>query len=473
VTIKLSSKLLDDPVAGIVALQAATLRLTYQQQERAQTVAEFVPYPHQIPPESDWDIWMLRGGRGSGKTEAGARSVLRHINEYHGKPYEFRDDNNIMHRGTHRCRIGIGAPTIGDVRDTCIEGQSGLLAILGDRVSEYNRTLQELRTTDGALIKGYGSENPARWNGPQFCFEWWDELGLVNKEAFDQAQFGLRLYQHPRLVATTTPKRRKWLRQLEDEEGTVVTVGRTIDNVALDPKVQKRLLRKYGGKPIGKQELMGEYSFEVEGAMWSEVWIEESRVTRKPDVFQRIAVAIDPAGQSTNEEGAQTGIVCGGLGMDGDVYIWHAEGVRMTPGGWGRRAVHVHDREEADCIVAEANYGGEMVESTIRSCINKGAMPPRIKIVHASRGKTIRAEPVAALYQEGRIHHVGVLEELEEQLCTFPVASELKDQLDAMVWLVAELWSNGHPDDWNELAKPSNGHRKLAPEMAGMRGRAF
>lgn len=475
----LSKRLRDDPGA-LAAVRAAALRIVVEGElPTTRTLEEWERYDYQIRPPGVWETWVLRGGRGSGKTRAGAEEVRAHIQRHNGKKYEFKDDEGNIHRGTHRCRIGVGGPTISDVRDVCFEGESGLLNVLEGMFvpSRYNRTLLEIRTRDGAYIKGMGSENPGRWNGPQWCYIWWDELALSNQAAWDQAQFGLRLYEDPRCMATTTPKRRKWLRDFEAEPGVVVTVGKTVENKYLAPAVAARLQRRYGGRSIGKQELEGEYAFAVEGAMWDESWIEDYRVLAPPDLMSRIVVAVDPsvsealklseerqAERENQPHGgrAATGICVMGRSMgptrEAEAYVLHSESNFGGPADWADRALELHDLYEADCIVGEVNNGGALVEAVIRSRLQPGQMF-RFKSVSASRGKQIRAEPAASLYSQGKIHHVGVHEGLEEQQLTFPVSIELLDELDACVWAITELMSGGYAEEWDKI--PTQGARMV------------
>ena len=377
------------------------------------------PYPHQQPPEGDWDIWIIKGGRGSGKTEAGARDVLDHLREFGSM-----------------ARVGIGAPTIADVRDVCAEGETGLITLAPSEFPIYNRSLLEATHINGGKVKFMGSEKPNRWNGPQWTMLWWDELALCVEESWDQSQFGLRLGPHPRCVVTTTPKNRRFVKALYTTPGVVVTHGTTYDNPALAARVIRKLEARYGGTTLGRQELMGEDIDQVEGALWQRVWIDKNRTPEGlelPDLI-RVVVAIDPAA-THGKDADETGIAVAGKGMDGRFYVLHGFGYKLSPNGWANKAIDLYDQYEADKVIAEINNGGEMVSSTIRQ-VNKD-IP--LKTIHASRGKTVRAEPVAALYEQGKVSHVGVFPELEDQMCSFPVANEYDDMVDAVVYALTEL----------------------------------
>ncbi len=393
---------------------------------------DWTPHPHQVPPDGDWYVWLLLGGRGSGKTEAGSRYVLDHLRAYGPS-----------------ARVGIGAPTYGDVRDVCAEGVSGLITIAPNEF-DYSRHLSEARHERGGYVKFIGAIDPTRWNGPQWSLLWFDELALCNQNSWEQALFGLRLGRAPRAIATTTPKNRRFIKELSESQNTVTVNATTFDNPALSPLVLERLQTRYGGTRLGRQELLAEFVDDVEGAYWNTGMLDSSRVdpsiiTWIPDgtgiQINRIVVAIDPAG-THNKNSNETGIVVAGKGNDGDYYVFHGQGYRLSPEGWANEAVRLYDFWEADRIVAERNQGGEMVASTLNTV--RDGLP--IKTIQASRGKAVRAEPVAALYEQGRVHHVGVYQDLEEQMCLFPVEHENDDMVDALVYSISELANHGLPD---------------------------
>lgn len=368
----------------------------------------------------DWHTWLVLGGRGAGKTRAGAEYVLEHLREHGASAI-----------------VGVGAPTTADARDVCAEGPSGLITLARGEFPQYNRSLMEARHSSGGFVKFLGSEKSDRWNGRQWSCLWADELALWNRESWEQAQFGLRLGADPRAVATTTPKAREWVRELSVSPYTALSHATTADNPFLAERVRDRLYVRYGGTTRGRQELEAEWLDDVEGALWTHARLESNRVAvDKAPPMLRIVVAIDPSG-GDSEGHAEVGIVAAGKGADGDGYILRDVSEHLSPERWARRAVQLYAELAADRIVAEANYGGDMVASTIRTV--EPTLP--VKLVQASRSKKVRAEPVAALDEQGRLHVVGTLPTLEDQLCTWvPDAGDPSpDRLDALVWAITEL----------------------------------
>ena len=405
---------------------------------------QWQPYPHQVPPDGDWRLWIMLGGRGSGKTEGGARYVLDHLRTY-----------------GREARVGIGAPTIQSAREVCAEGESGLITI-ARREFEWNRSLMEARHKGGGYVKFQGAEEPARWNGPQWTLLWADELALWKRESYDQATFGVRLGSHPRIIATTTPKASRWVRALESEAATVVTHGTMYDNPALAQSAVEALERRYGGTRLGRQELLGEYIEEIEGALWRVDWIDNHRRSEPPTSVQveeteegeagvkvldmpRIVVAIDPA-VTAHTESDETAIAVAGVGSDGDYYVLSIDGYRLPPQQWATKALEAYDRWQADKIVCEVNNGGDMVTETIERVCEGLGRSANVEAIRASRGKTLRAEPIAALYEQGRVHHVGVFAEAEDQMCAFPIANEHDDLVDAAVYALSDLSNQGAPN---------------------------
>lgn len=393
-------------------------RLSEQIATLAAQNSNWQPLPHQIPPQTDWDVWLILAGRGSGKTRAGAQTVLDHLNALCDK-----------------ARVGIGAPTAADARDVCAEGASGLITIGRDQFTSYNRSLGEARHYKGGYVKMMGAEEPARWNGPQWSLLWADELALWNQDSWEQAQFGLRLGAHPRAIVTTTPKARKFVQDLAQLPTTAVTRASTRDNPHLSSRALQRLEERYGGTRLGRQELDAEWLSDVPGALWTREMLDKYRVAKAPEMV-RIVVAVDPSGGS--EEGhAECGIIGAGKGVDGHGYVLADVSERLSPERWARAAVRLYRSLKADRILAERNFGGEMVLATIRAVDE--TVP--VRLVNASRSKRVRAEPVAALDEQGRIHHVGILPMLEDQLCTWiPDSGDASpDRLDARVWAFTNL----------------------------------
>lgn len=418
-------------VLAALPLAAASLKL-----RRERPSAAWVPLAHQIPPEGSWHTWMIRGGRGSGKTRPMVQYVLAHLEQLGSK-----------------ARVGIGAPTIADARDVCAEGESGLITVAGGRFRSYNRSMGEAWHAAGGYVKFLGSEEPDRWNGPQWTLLWADELALWKRDpkdktgklpppAWDQAQFGLRLGDHPRSLVSTTPKARHFLREMEKQAGVVVTRAHMRDNPHLSPIARQRLLDRYEGTRTGRQELGGEYLDDVPGALWTSERLEEHRVPSHPDLV-RIVVAVDPSGGHGDGNDEQ-GIVVAGKGVDGRGYVLADRSCKLTPDGWGRRAVQAYLDFSADRIVYEQNFGGEMVEAVIRTAAQAMGVTVATKAVHASRGKAVRAEPIAALDEQGRLSIVGSLAELEDELCSWtPESGYSPNRLDALVWTLTELMLGG------------------------------
>lgn len=379
----------------------------------------------QITPPGDWKTWLVLAGRGWGKTRTAAEDIAAY---------------GLDHP---KSRIAVVAETFSDGRDTCIEGESGLFGVLPESsISHWNRSLGELVLTNGTRYKIYSGDKPGQLRGPQHSRAWVDELCKFRHaaETWTQLQLGLRLGRDPRAIVTTTPKPMALLKDLMTRDNTYVTRGSTYDNAAnLSETFLDEVRRRYEGTRTGQQELLGVYLEEVEGALWTRRMIEDSKISeaRLPEM-QRVVVGVDPAITATDESDL-TGLTVCGLGMDGRSYILYSTGVRLSPDGWARRAVNLYHEYEADRIVAEKNQGGDMVGAVIGTADSR--VP--VKLVHASRGKRTRAEPVAALFEQGRI---GMLQSedhtlLEDQLCQFTGApgEESPDLLDSLVWSVTEL----------------------------------
>lgn len=372
----------------------------------------------QLPPDGEWAYWLILAGRGFGKTRTGAETVRAWVeDETYG-------------------RIHLIGPTAADVRDVMVEGQSGLLAISPPwNRPEYEPSKRRVTWANGATATVFSAEEPDRLRGPQCEAMWCDEPASWRyPETWDMALMGMRLGQHPRAVVTGTPKPVKLIKSLLKDPQCMVTRGSTYDNIEnLAPTFKAQILSRYEGTRLGRQELHAEILEDAEGALWHRDNLEATRVTQ-PSALTRIVVAVDPA-ISSNAESNETGIVVCGLGADGQGYVLDDVTIKASPDGWARQAVSAYNRFKADRIVYENNQGGEMVEHTIRTV--DGNVP--LKAVHASRGKQTRAEPVAALYEQGRIHHVGVFAELEDQLCSWVPGETSPDRLDALVWGFTEL----------------------------------
>lgn len=338
-------------------------------------------------------------------------------------------------------RIAIIAPTFQDARDTCVEGESGLLAVLPKEcVETYNRSLGELILWNGSRYKLFSAAEPERLRGPQHHRAWGDEVAAwPDPVAWDQMLFGLRLGDNPQVIATTTPKPTPLIRKILRTPHTMVTRGSTFDNAQNLPAGTLAHLRdRYEGTRLGRQELYAELLDDVQGALWSTDGFDQHRVRAAPDL-RRIVVAVDPSGTAGGGSGDDIGIIAAGIGVDGRAYVLADYSCNLSPDGWARRVVEAYDRHGADRVVAERNFGGAMVESVLRTA--RKTLP--VKLVTASRGKIVRAEPVAAFYEQGRVSHVGPLDQLEDQLAEMTAAGFVgegsPDRADALVWALTEL----------------------------------
>jgi predicted phage terminase large subunit-like protein len=376
--------------------------------------------PKQITPDGNWRVWLVLAGRGFGKTRLGTEDIAW---------YGATNPNS---------QIAIVAPTFNDVRGTCFEGVSGLLACLPPAlVADYNRTRQEIRLHNGTLYRGFSADTPDRLRGPQFHRAYCDELAAWQyPEAWDQLMFGLRLGTNPQVIVTTTPRPTELIRALAKDPHTHVTRGTTFENAAnLAPTAIAALRERYDGTRLGRQELYAEILDDVPGALWTRSMIRTGEIPE----LARVVVAVDPSGASGSGEGDNIGIVVAGRGIDGRFYVIEDATCNLPPAGWARRAVERYRAHNADRIVAERNFGGAMVESVIRTADRN--VP--VKLVTASRGKAVRAEPIAALYEQGRVTHARGLDLLEDQMMQFTLTGYVgpgsPDRVDALVWALSEL----------------------------------
>jgi phage terminase large subunit-like protein len=376
--------------------------------------------PEQQPPPGEWRTWLILAGRGWGKSRTGAEWVRA-----------------MATRGRAR-RIALVARTAADVRDVLIEGESGLLAIhRADERPVWEPSRRRLTWPNGAIATTYSADEPDQLRGPQSDSAWCDEIAAWRyPDAWDQLQLGLRLGNDPRVVVTTTPRPTPLVRALVASPTTVLTRGRTADNARnLAPGVVDALTARYAGTRLGRQELDGEVLTDTPGALWAYSTIEKIRVANAPEL-RRVVVAVDPS-VSADGGGDECGIVVAGIDFEGVVWVLRDGSGHLSPSDWSRRAVQLADEAQADAIVAEANQGGALVEQTLRAA---GARV-RVRLVHAARGKRVRAEPVAALYEQGRVRHLPGLQRLEDELCTWASASgdPSPNRLDALVWACFEL----------------------------------
>lgn len=384
------------------------------------------PLPHQRAPSGDWYIWLLLAGRGAGKTGAAAYWLDRYMVEHPG------------HRG------GAIAPTIGDAVESCYRGETGLAA--------FNPTLRLTQTggvwrviwPNGSVVRLFGAYTPEdverlRAGGNRHV-DWWEELAAWRKleACVEMAEMGLRLGARPRIVASTTPKPRRYIGELLSRASADVALTRaTMDDNPFLPEVQRDRLRlRYAGTRTGRQELGGEYIGEAEGALWKRGWIERSRIAYSvvPPI-QRIVVALDPS--EGKEDGDEQAIAVCARGHDQRFYGLHSEAARMPRVEWIRRAVFLCRHYGADRLVYEANKGGGWIEDVIRQVWENAP----VKAVHASRGKLTRAEPVSALWEHDppRASIVGSQPQLEDELCGWEGEGDSPNLLDALVWGMTEL----------------------------------
>jgi phage terminase large subunit-like protein len=413
--------------------------------------------PNQQPPPGQWSTWLILAGRGWGKTRTGAEWIR-----------EVVSGPTPLARGKYG-RIGIVGETAADVRDVIVEGNSGIMSVFPkDFRPHYEPSKRRLTWPNGATATLFNAIEPDQLRGPQFDAAWCDELAKWRyvQETWDNLQFGLRLGIDPRQVITTTPRPLPILRQLIHDPTTVVTKGSMYENRSnLSQKFLDQAKAKYEGTRLGRQEIDAEILDDSPDALWRRAKLDEERITvrtvddgRKKSVvpfykgrqfqmpdMRRIVVAIDPAigsggNKGTVPEGAETGIIVAGLGLDGRGYVLQDVSCGLDPAGWGKRAVAAFDEYDADVIVAETNQGGEMVGHVIRSI--RPGIP--YKPVTATRGKAVRAEPVAALYEQGRVSHVGAFPQLEDMLVLFtPFGVDgilTADRADALVWALTALF---------------------------------
>lgn len=377
----------------------------------------------QLTPDGGWYAWLILAGRGWGKTRTGAEDMAYYA---------------LSNPGT---RLAVLAPTAASARDVCAEGESGLLSIIPhELVSTWNRSMGELNLVNGSRFKLYSADEPDRLRGPQHHRAWCDEIAAWRyPDAFDQLLLGLRLGDDPRVVITTTPRPTQLVRNLLDREGVHITRGSTFENEAnLAPAALAQLRARYEGTRMGRQELYAEVLLDTPGALWQRSQIDADRVRDHPDLA-RVVIGVDPSGGSDPENDEQ-GIVGAGRGVDGRAYILADRSCRLTPDGWGRRAVQLYRDLNADRIVVELNFGGAMAIHVIQTAARDMGVQVALKEVHASRGKKTRAEPVSALDEQHKISHVGSFPEMEDEMCNWTQDSGISpNRLDARVWAITEL----------------------------------
>tara|TARA_R100000773_G_scaffold44669_1_gene47244 strand:+ start:16637 stop:17722 length:1086 start_codon:yes stop_codon:yes gene_type:complete len=339
---------------------------------------------------------------------------------------------------------GVIAPTHGDLRKICFQGESGILSVLDkDLLSEsgYNKSESEITFYNGSKIIGFPAIEPDRLRGVQFHRVWCDELASWRyRETFDNLMMALRLGESPKCIITTTPRPTELIKELAVRSDTKVIKGNTFENIDnLAPSAIKMLKERYEGTRLGRQELYAEILEDVEGALFHATNIEQTRIEVTPDM-QRIVIAVDPAVTSNKSTSDETGLIVAGRGIDNHFYILEDKSGVFSPDVWIKRAIELYYKFDADRIVCEVNNGGDLIEKLLR--VQDVNVP--YSSVRASRGKILRCEPVSALYEQGKIHHVGYFKELEDQMCSYtPDTAKSPDRLDALVWAVTSLMNSG------------------------------
>lgn len=410
-----------------------------------------VARPNQLPPDGDWFVWLLLAGRGFGKTRAAAEWVAEKARKFPG------------------ARIAIVANTIADARDTCIEGESGLLNCLsphelrgGAIDTGWNRSLTEVRFANRSYVKGFSSERPWKLRGPQFHFAWGDEAcfwadaskGTISDTTWSNLLIATRLPARPgwddeyltQIVVATTPRPVPLLRTSDPDparrgimqrDDAIITRGKTTENLDnLSESYKATVIAPLMGTRLGRQELEAEILDDRDDALWRRDWIEETRMPADPmPEFSRVVIAVDPA-VSDGEGAAETGIIVAGADKRGHGYVIADETMRGSPDVVMRKIASLYYRYNADRVVAEVNNGGDYIGSVLRAV--DANVPYRM--VRATRGKALRAEPISALYEQRRIHHLGTFPYLEDQQCSWsPIDDVSPDRLDACVWAFTDL----------------------------------
>lgn len=376
---------------------------------------------------TDWRYWLLQAGRGFGKTRTGAEQIISWV-------------------GRGRGRIALVAPTASDARDVMVEGESGIMNCCPPwNKPIYEPSKRRVTWANGAQAITYSADEPERLRGPQHDGAWCDELASYRyPEAWDNLLFGLRLGDDPRALITTTPKPLKLMREIIGDPNTVVTRGDTYANRAnLPAAFLDSIIKKYEGTRLGRQEIYAELLSDTPGALWTRGMLAAAycKLSDCPTMV-RIVIAIDPAVTATDDSD-ETGIVAVGLGTNGHLYLFEDGTMRDSPLAWARQAIAMFIHFKADRMIGETNNGGDLVQANIQAAAGDVFIP--FRKVHASRGKAVRAEPVAALYEQGRFHHViqrtGQFDLLEDQLCQFVPGSKEKspDRMDALVWAATDL----------------------------------
>jgi phage terminase large subunit-like protein len=425
--------------------------------------------PEQLEPAGEWDTWLILAGRGFGKTRSGAEKI-----------------KDWQEAGT--CgRMALIGPTAGDVRDAMIEGESGILSLYPGKKKwerpKYEPSKRRITWPNGAIATAYSAEEPDRLRNKQHDGGWLDELAAWDdpQACWDQYQFGLRLGKRPRTVATTTPRPIPIIRALLQDPTVVVTKGSTFENEAnLALSFFGAIRRAYEGTRIGRQEMYAEVLDDNPNALWQQAMIDALRVARAPMEMRRLAIGVDPA-VTSNPDSDLTGIVVAGIAPcrtlercriaagdgPGELHAFVFDDLSgiYTPAAWAQKVAGAYEKREADRVIGETNNGGDLVESNLRAY---GDRDISYRKVTASRGKQVRAEPISALYEQGRVHHVGTHGKLEDEMTQWDPLAGMRSpsRMDALVWVLTDLLENRGPLPYKS---PWAGRKKRSPGFPGAR----
>ena len=391
-------------------------------EEEAQDILydwEFWARPKQLPPPGDWLTWLILTGRGWGKTRTGAEWIISYARK----------------KAKHIALIG---QTVADVRDTMIKvGPASILKVSRpDFMPEYTPSNRTLIWPNGVVATTYSGDNPDQVRGPSHDIVWIDELAKFQypDDIWSNLMFGLREGEDMRILVTTTPRPIKLIKDLVNDLNTIPVRGSTYENKDnLPKKYFDYVIAPYVGTRLGQQEIEGKILEDNPNALWTRKIIDDNRVNKHPDLI-RIVIGVDPEASDT-ETSAETGIIAAGIDDKGHGYILGDNTIKGSPDKWGNEVVTAYYKYSADRIAAEVNNGGDMVEFVIHTVDKNVAY----KDVHAAKAKHTRAEPISALYEQGRIHHVGNFPDLEDQLCEWVPGDISPDRLDALVWALTEL----------------------------------
>ena len=403
--------------------------------------------PEQVAPEGDWTTWLFLGGRGAGKTRAGAEWIRERVETGAAQ------------------RIALVAATAADARAIMVEGESGILKISSrSNRPKFEPSKRQLVWKSGAVATLYSTEEPDSLRGPQHDTAWCDELAKWNyaQATWDNLQLSLRLGARPQQMVTTTPRPIGTLKAIMARNDSALTRGTTYDNRAnLAPAFFAEVIRRYEGTRFGRQEIEAQLLEDVPGALWSRATLESAVMAPGSALPQltRVVIGVDPSGTRGGDDRDSVGIVAAARGSDGLFYVLGDYTCALSPAGWGRRVAEAASLHSADCVVAEQNFGGAMVESVLQAA----NVEARVKMVTASRGKAVRAEPIAALYEQGRVRHAKGFAALEDQLAAFTTngyaGNKSPDSADALIWALTELIPKRiGMSGWFDLAREAGFH---------------